>query len=430
MDELEVRQKISSLSYRELQDLAKRFLIRANQKKPYLIEEVIRASTVNDNRFVFNVNDGSVTGTDIGEVLVFDVKEHSSPLEKTFTIEEKENQEPSRGEENKKLSDDEKMDAGDANGAVMAETDDKKIEDTNEGSALSVKSTRKLRSRPVLSITARFKRKHEKLIENVPDIRQDAERIRQRHALHLKNVPSVFQRLATPKSIAREGGETCTTKTAILKKREKLEVTPNRKISSLGYKFGRPVDPKTLSFAFDKRETDSTNVEPEPSKLKASKLPKPVKFVAKPLTRYRLPKVDVKTLSKRLSRTKTTACDMGRRTLVRSTIPQLSKRMERLATPRGAKTNILTNSEEKLKNEQGRLYVPYHGKLEKFVDTSVISDSRFLELRSKGALDTINDATARRSQTRRETVKERKRRRELLVDMKRDVCCERKTNIR
>uniref|UniRef100_A0A915PXR8 SAP domain-containing protein n=1 Tax=Setaria digitata TaxID=48799 RepID=A0A915PXR8_9BILA len=252
-------------------------------------------------------------------------------------------------------------------------------------------------------VVARFAALHQKLVEKQPTLQEADANVKRRFAEHEKAVPDIFRRLATPK---------------ISKK-----ANPRTEGENMGKKFTNVnADPSKMDFSFSrlcKTENISAAVQSKSNDVTQSKIRPPRRrgmigascdFV-----------IDVKELTKNSSNKEVRRSPRLIKPTKCVTVPQLSKRLERLATPRGKISRAsLTESEEKTVRKSSYRYLPYRGRIIPYVDTTKMTDSQFHEAKMRGQLQTFTAVSTSRAEMRQQVRLEREWAREQILRARRD----------
>ncbi|EFO22173.2 hypothetical protein LOAG_06315 [Loa loa] len=397
----DTRNRLSTLKYSQLRKAAKRYSVNANQKKEVLIMEL---SKVWKHR---GCNKENITPKKVAEsktVLSCSPKSSSNDtLNQTFIVERTSGSDMEQYTENLIVA---------SEGSVEKKNILQCSQEANFVSVNGPSSSRKMeqdistpckgRSTARGAHAARFAALHQKLTEKQPTLQEADANVKRMFAEHEKAVPDIFKRLATPK----------------VSKITKPGTGVGVALKAIGYKFRNvDEDPSKMNFSFSKlygtknaftTEQNYADVAPR------SRIPLPCK--QKPL------KVGVKELTRRLN-TKQVRQSPRLTKLTKHinsvTVPQLSARLQRLATPKGKNSDVsLTESEKKTLRRCGRRYVPYR-RMIPYVDTTKMTDSQFHEAKMLGQIQTFTAVSASRTEIRQQLHLKRDEARERILKVKR-----------
>lgn len=389
------RNRISTLKYSQLRKIAKRYSVNANQKKEVLIMELSKvwphSECDKENITPKKKIESKVTLSCSSKSSLNDT------LNQTFTIEK---------------DSDVDMDDVDLSTAKLTTADGNSIEKkstlqrSQEGNFLPLNesnSSRKMeqgtpykgKSVAPGALVARFAVLHQKLAAKQPTLQEVDANVKRKFAEHERSVPDTFKRLATPK---------------VLKKAK-----PEIGVETTGHQFKNvDEDPSKMDFSFPKlygTKNSSTAIQNCSDVASQSKIPLP--------RRRKKPEIGVKKLTKRLNIKQVRRSPRLAQLTNSVTVPQLSTRLQRLATPKGKNSEVLlTESEKKALRKYGRRYVPYRH-LIPYVDTTKMTDSQFHEAKKLGQVQTLTAISASRTETRQQLRLKRGEARERILRAKR-----------
>ncbi|KAK6105147.1 hypothetical protein QQG55_19115 [Brugia pahangi] len=391
------RNRISTLKYSQLRKIAKRYSVNANQKKEVLIMELSKvwphSECDKENITPKKKIESKVTLSCSSKSSLNDT------LNQTFTIEK---------------DSDVDMDDVDLSTAKLTTANGNSIEKkstlqrSQEGNFLPLNesnSSRKMeqgtpykgKSVAPGALVARFAVLHQKLAAKQPTLQEADANVKRKFAEHERSVPDTFKRLATPK---------------VLKKaKPEIEVA----WETTGHQFKNvDEDPSKMDFSFPKlygTKNSSTAIQNCSDVASQSKIPLP--------RRRRIPEIGVKKLTKKLNIKQVRRSPRLAQLTNSVTVPQLSTRLQRLATPKGKNSEVLlTESEKKALRKYGRRYVPYRH-LIPYVDTTKMTDSQFHEAKKLGQVQTLTAISASRTETRQQLRLKRDEARERILRAKR-----------
>ncbi|KAL3997719.1 hypothetical protein ACH3XW_12080 [Acanthocheilonema viteae] len=392
------RNRLSTMKYSQLRKAAKRYSINANQKKEVLITEL--SKILRD----LECNKENITPKEVAESeMVLSCSPKSSlndTLNQTFTIERNSDSdlEPcvekliatNENPLNKKsiFEYNEKANFMPAKSSSFV----RKMEQDVSASCKGKSATRG-------ALVARFAAIHQKLAEKQLTLQEADANVKRKFAEHEREVPDIFKRLATPKA---------------LKTKPRMEVS----LENTGHKFKNiDEDLSKMDFSFSKlygtknaftAEQNYADVDSQ-SQVPLSR-------------RQRIQNVDVKGLTKKLN---TEQVRRSPRLIKLSKytnsviVPQLSTRLQRLATPKGKNPEVsLTESEKKALRRYGRRYTPYR-RMIPYVDTTKMTDNQFQEAKMLGKIQTFTAVSASRSERRQQLRLKRDQARQRILTTKR-----------
>ncbi|VDK75422.1 unnamed protein product [Litomosoides sigmodontis] len=419
MDLEDVRNRLSALKYSQLRKAAKRYSVNANQKldctrfetndfynkstiasqtmKEVLIMELSKVWRSECNKE--NIAPKKVTESEVA--LSCSLK--SSPndtLNQTFTIEQNYGNNVERCIENTIIPSEEPG----GKTSVFQQSDKTSFLPSNASSFIpkaEQHTNTPCNGKSVAhnTLAARFAALHQKLAEKQPTLQEVDANVKRKFAEHEREVPETFKRLATPKTLkkANFGAE---------------EVAPE----TIGYKFKNVnKDPSKIDFSFSKlygTKNAFTTIQNHADIDSQSQIQP---------RRQRMAKIDVKGLAKKLNTKQVRRSPRlaNLRHANSAALPQLSTRLQRLATPKGKNSEVsLTESEKKTLRRYGRRYVPYR-RMIPYVDTTKMTDSQFQEAKMRGMIQTFTAISASRTETRQQLHMKRNKTREQILKTKR-----------